>query len=66
MVGAQTRPPRKSLFKQLNILPVLCQCTLSLMNVINSIPETVKINSSVYRNKTRKLYFPENFIQCWH
>jgi len=66
MAGAQTRAPRKSLFKQLNILPVACQCTLSLMNVINSIPETVKTNSSVYRNNTRKLFFQENFILCWH
>jgi hypothetical protein len=61
MAGAQPRARRKILFKQLNILPAPCQCTLSLMNVINSIPEIVKTNSSVYRNNTRKLIFSRKF-----
>jgi hypothetical protein len=45
------------LFKQLKILPVPCQCTLSLMKVCNNIQEIVKTNSSAYRNNTRNYFF---------
>jgi hypothetical protein len=47
MVGAQTRTPSRSLFKKLEILPIPCQYTFSLMNFILNNKENFQTNSSI-------------------
>jgi len=53
MAGAQPRNSCRSLFKQLEIPPVLCQCTLSLMNCIINNQEIFQTNSSIHNIYTR-------------
>jgi len=47
MAGAQPSTVCRSLFKQLEVLPVPCQYILSLMNFIMNNQEIFKTNSSV-------------------
>ena len=42
----------RSLFKQLQILPVLCQCILSVMKCIFNNQEIVQTNSSIHNINT--------------
>jgi hypothetical protein len=51
MAGAQMRTSCRSLFKQLEILPVPCQYILSLMNFINN-QEIFQTNSSIHNIST--------------
>jgi len=51
--------------KQLKILHVPCQCTLSLMNVSNNIQEIFKTNSSLYRNNRKKVIFSHQKISFY-
>jgi len=54
MTGAQPRTSCKSLFKQLEILPVPCQYVLSLMKfIINNQEIFFKTNSSIHNINTR-------------
>ena len=48
MAGAQPRTSCRSLFKQLEILPVPCQYILSLMNFIINNQENFQTNSSTH------------------
>jgi hypothetical protein len=58
MAGAQPRTSCRSLFKQLEILPVPCQYTLSLMNFIVSNQENFQTNSSMHNINTRNTCHP--------
>jgi len=52
MAGAQLRTSCRSLFKQLEILPVPCQYILSLMNFIINNQENFQTNSSIHSINT--------------
>ena len=53
MAGAQPRTSCRSLFKQLEILPVPFQYILSLMNFIINNLEIFQTNSSLHNSNTR-------------
>jgi len=62
--GAQPR----TLFKQLEILPVPCQCILSLMSFIISNQEILQINSFIHNINTRNKYHlrrPNANLSCF-
>jgi hypothetical protein len=48
IVGAHPRTPCRNLFKKLDILPVPCQYTFSLMNFFVNNQENFQTNSSVH------------------
>jgi hypothetical protein len=57
MAGAHLRISCKSVFKQLDILPVPCHYTLPLMNfIINNNQENFHKNSSIHNINTRNKY----------
>jgi hypothetical protein len=76
MAGAQPRISCRSLFKQLEIPPVLCQCTLSLMNCNNNNQEIFQTDSSVHSINARNsiivavqmatILFLKKYIQSCH
>ena len=53
MAGARSRTSCRSLFKQLEILPVPCHYILSLMNFIINNQEIFQTNSSIHNINTR-------------
>ena len=77
MAGAQPRTSGRSLFKQLEILPVPCQYILSLMHFIVSNQENFQTDSSIHNINTRNKHhldrpnanlscFQKQYILCWH
>ena len=56
MAGAQPRTSRRSLFKQLKILPLTCQYILPSMNFFNNNQEIFPTNSSIHNINTRNKY----------
>jgi len=76
MAGAQPSTVCRSLFKQLEVLPVPCQYVLSLMNFIIGNQEIFKTNSSVHnintgtstssQTKCQPILFLRKYILCWH
>jgi hypothetical protein len=56
MTGAHLRISCKSLFKQLDILPVPCHKTLPLINFIINNQENFQTNSSIHNINTRNKY----------
>jgi len=67
MAGAQPRTLCRSLFKQLEILPVPYQCILSLMSFIISNHEILQTNSSIHNINTRNkhhLHRPNANLSC--
>jgi len=76
MAGAQPITVYRSLFKQLEILPVPCQYILSLMNFIINNQEIFKTNSTVRnintgtstssQTKCQPILFLRKYILCWH
>jgi hypothetical protein len=79
MAAAQPRTSCTSLFKQLEILPVTCQCILSLMSGIVNYHDIFHTNSSIHNNNTRNKHHlhrsnanlscfqkKKKYIQRWH
>ena len=54
MAGAQPGASCRSMFKQLEIIPVPCQSILSLMNCIINNQENFQTNSSIHNINRRK------------
>jgi len=76
VAGIKPRTSCRSLFKQLEILPVPCQYVLSLMKCIINNQENFQVNSSIHsinaRNKRHYLtkccsvLLSKKCILCWH
>jgi len=70
VVNAQPRISCRSVFKQSEILPVPCQCILSLINFITNNQEIIQTNSSLYSiNKGISIIFIDQmptYLVCWH
>ena len=70
MAAAQPRTSCRSLFNQLEILPVPCQCILSLMCfVINQISQTCSFIHNINTRKKHHLHRPNANLSCflwWH
>ena len=75
--AAQPRTSCRSLFKQLETLPVLCQYILLLMSFIINNQEIFQTDSSMYNINTRNKhhhhrpnanlpFFKKKYILCWH
>ena len=67
MAGAQHRTSCRSLFEQLEILPVPCQNILSLMNFFINNWEIFQTNSSIHSINTRNkhhLHRPNANLSC--
>ena len=74
--GAQHRPSCRSLFKQLEILPVSCQYILSFMSFIINNQKIFQTNSSTHKINTSNKHhlhkqntnqFSKKYILlCWH
>jgi hypothetical protein len=65
---AQPRSSCRSLFKQLEILPVPCQCIVSLMNFIVNNKEIFPTDSSIHNIDTRNkfhLHRPNVNVSCF-
>jgi len=68
MAGAQHRTLHRSLFEQLEILPVPCQYILSLINFIINNWENFQTNSSIHNINTRnkhQLHRPYAKLPCF-
>jgi hypothetical protein len=67
MTGAQHRASCRSLFKQLEILPVPWQSIFSLMNFIINKQENVQTNSSIHNIKKMNhfLHSPNVNVSCF-
>jgi hypothetical protein len=68
MAGAQPRSSCRSLFKQLEVLPVWGQYIFSLMNFIVSNQENFQTNSSIHsinRRNNRRLHRPNVNLSCF-
>jgi hypothetical protein len=52
MVGAQPRTPCRSLFKKLQILPIICQYIFLLINFILNNQEHFQTNTSIHSTDT--------------
>jgi hypothetical protein len=68
MAGAEPRTSCRSLFKKLEILPVPCQHTLSLMSFIINNQEISQTNSSIDNINTRNkhnLHKPNAKLSCF-
>ena len=68
MACAEPRTSCRSLFKQLEILPVPCQHTLSLMSFIVNNQEIFQTNSSIHNINTRNkhnLHRPNANLFCF-
>ena len=77
MAGAQPRTSCRSLFRQLEILPVSCQYIPSLMSFIIDNQEIFQTNSSIHNISTRNKhllhrpnanlsFFQKKYILCLH
>jgi len=77
MAGAQPRTSCRSLFRQLEILPVSCQYIPSLMSFIIYNQEVFQTNSSIHNINTRNKHllhrpnanlscFQKKYILCLH
>jgi len=67
MAGAQPRTSCRSLFRQLEILPVSCQYILSLKSFIIDNQEVFQTNSSIHNINTRNkhlLHRPKANLSC--
>jgi len=68
MAGAQPRPPRRSLFKQLETPPVACLYILSLVDFIIDNQENFQTDSSIYNINTRNKHHldrPNASLSCF-
>jgi len=68
MVAAQPRTSHNSLLKQSEILPVPCQCMLSLTSFIINYQDIFQINSSIHNINTRNkhhLHRPNANLSCF-
>ena len=68
LAGAQPSASYRSLFKQLEIIPVLCQSILSFMNCIIKNQENFQTNSSMHninRRKKHNLHRPNASLSCF-
>ena len=69
MAAAQPNTSCRSLFKQLQSLPVPCQYTLSLMNFIINNQENLQTNLSTHNTNIRNKYHldrPKEKLSCFH
>jgi len=68
MAGAQPRTSCRSLVKQLEILPVPCQCILSLMNFIINNQGFLQTDLSMHNINTKNKYHlhrPNANLSCF-
>ena len=65
LAGEQPRTSLRNLFRQLEILPLLCQYILSLMNFIINKEENFQTNPSIHTFNTRNLHRANANLSCF-